>query len=846
MVGRFLAVLIFGLVAAGCANAQYASPTYQNLTVLGATATTGPSLLNGKVTTAPSTTTNAPFNIPQGTAPTTPVNGDIWSTSASLYVRIGGVTVPLGGSGGSGCTVTGGTPALLVYNDGAGGCGSDTFASVLNGALTLGASGTIGSATFGNATSGLLKLQPQAGALGSVTVLIPAVNDTLTANAAAQTLTNKTITSPALSGTVTGNGTVPNAVLVNSSVTVNGQSCVLGSTCTVVIAASALSGTTLASGVIHSSLVDAAVGTLASAATAATGLSGHVLPYLDTAIVFSGASQTFPNTGLRVLGSSTGYNNLSSLNAGATNYIDYLPAASGNLAYLPTGSSVVSGNCAVWFGTAGALSDGGACGNITFQDGLGNTKSGISNMTLLGGVLSGTSPNATFTPQTTARVATANGTGGTGATIQTGDIGNVVINNNSGLTSVISALSSSYLQAGQSVTICNQFAATLSGTSVAPIIGYPTGGSAGAYTFTIGAPQNSTMTCLGLLSDGTSLYAIISTPPSMLLATVADQTVTGGFIRTPLDLGTVTSGTTTVDCGARDTQKMVRNGAFTLAMGANLGKCVLHVTNGASAGAITASGFTVGSNTGDFTLATLPTTNAAEFDIDLTNISGSKRYFTYAYQSSSSTFALVGTPVFWTANQTGTSGAYATTGARVIVVAITWNFNANSVNPVLTDSLSNTWTAGTAYYNAGSGAKTQLYYCLACSVGGAHTFTLTSSAATVFNAQVEAFSSPSASVDGATTGTTSGNAPTVNPGSITPAGAGDLFVTVVGSTDTGAALSVGGSFTAAPTTVAAPGGGYVGIGMAYFVNSGSSAQNPTWTITAGTNAAVASQIAFKP
>jgi hypothetical protein len=44
---------------------------------------------------------------------------------------------------------------------------------------TLGASGTLGSLTMGNATSGLLTLQPQTGALGSVTVSLPAVTDTL-------------------------------------------------------------------------------------------------------------------------------------------------------------------------------------------------------------------------------------------------------------------------------------------------------------------------------------------------------------------------------------------------------------------------------------------------------------------------------------------------------------------------------------------------------------------------------------------------------------------------------------------------------------------------------------------
>lgn len=35
----------------------------------------------------------APLRIPHGAAPTAPVNGDIWTTSAGLYVRVNGATV---------------------------------------------------------------------------------------------------------------------------------------------------------------------------------------------------------------------------------------------------------------------------------------------------------------------------------------------------------------------------------------------------------------------------------------------------------------------------------------------------------------------------------------------------------------------------------------------------------------------------------------------------------------------------------------------------------------------------------------------------------------------------------
>ena len=95
-------------------------------------------------------------------------------------------------SGSSGCT-TGGSSGNMLVASGTGTCITDTNASLVNGAMTLGSSGTAGSVTMGNATSGTLALQPVTGALGSVTVSIPAATDTLVNLAGTQTLTNKSI-----------------------------------------------------------------------------------------------------------------------------------------------------------------------------------------------------------------------------------------------------------------------------------------------------------------------------------------------------------------------------------------------------------------------------------------------------------------------------------------------------------------------------------------------------------------------------------------------------------------------------------------------------------------------------
>ena len=50
---------------------------------------------SGKVNTIASGSANAGFSIAHGTAPTTPVNGDIWTTSAGIFVRINSVTSQL-------------------------------------------------------------------------------------------------------------------------------------------------------------------------------------------------------------------------------------------------------------------------------------------------------------------------------------------------------------------------------------------------------------------------------------------------------------------------------------------------------------------------------------------------------------------------------------------------------------------------------------------------------------------------------------------------------------------------------------------------------------------------------
>lgn len=85
------------------------------------------------------TTAIAPLNVPHGVAPTTPVNGDIWTTTTSMYARINGVTVDLGAGGAIGGS-TGSVDNALLRADGGGGSTLQSSAVIVsdNNDLTLG------------------------------------------------------------------------------------------------------------------------------------------------------------------------------------------------------------------------------------------------------------------------------------------------------------------------------------------------------------------------------------------------------------------------------------------------------------------------------------------------------------------------------------------------------------------------------------------------------------------------------------------------------------------------------------------------------------------------------------
>jgi hypothetical protein len=122
----------------------------------------------------------------------------------------------------------------------------------------------------------------------------------------------------------------------------------------------------------------------------------------------------------------------------------------------------------------------------------------------------------------------------------------------------------------------------------------------------LATPTDSTFRVIGS-SDSTKKLAFevdgftagqtrTATPPdsSFKIAAldVADQVITGGARVTASDLGTITTGTVTLDPGDRPHQYYINGGAHTLAPGSNGGAVTLQITNNASAGAVTTSGYT--------------------------------------------------------------------------------------------------------------------------------------------------------------------------------------------------------------------------------------------------------------
>lgn len=125
-------------------------------------------------------------------------------------------------------------------------------------------------------------------------------------------------------------------------------------------------------------------------------------------------------------------------------------------------------------------------------------------------------------------------------------------------------------------------------TLSAPVL---SGTTTGTYTLG-GTPTVASPIISGTITGTYTIGGTPTFPASVAKLDVEDQALTGGAIVTSKSLGTITTGTVTPDPGDRPQQHYTNGGAHTLAPSGNSGSILLDITNNASAGAITTSGFT--------------------------------------------------------------------------------------------------------------------------------------------------------------------------------------------------------------------------------------------------------------
>jgi hypothetical protein len=194
-----------------------------------------------------------------------------------------------------------------------------------------------------------------------------------------------------------------------------------------------------------------------------------------------------------------------------------------------------------------------------------------------------------------------------------------------------------YTATGATGTTSTNLVFSTSPTLVTPTLGVASATSinkvaitAPATSATLTIADGKTLTASNTLTFAGTDSTTMTFPAtsSTVLTTGNTATITKGYTVTPNNIGTVSSGTTTPDPANGNYQYYTNNGAHTLA--APSSDCAIDIllTNGASAGAITFSGFTVGSSTG----STYATTNTQKYLLSIRRINGTSTYIWYALQ----------------------------------------------------------------------------------------------------------------------------------------------------------------------------------------------------------------------
>jgi hypothetical protein len=190
--------------------------------------------------------------------------------------------------------------------------------------------------------------------------------------------------------------------------------------------------------------------------------------------------------------------------------------------------------------------------------------------------------------------------------------------------------------------------------------------------------------------------------------------------------------------------------------------------------------------------------------------------------------ALVTSVRFTPGGSGGTSTGITTTGASLLVMAVTWS-SQFAPTVTVTDSNANVWTGLTAQVDGQAITTTRLFYAENPTVGASQTFTVTGITTIRPSIVVVAFSGTATAavfdVQNAFARTTNGFS--VQPGAVTPQQNNEVVVTAYGSDNDGGGNAVNSGFTALINPFL--NGTNMAGALAYKIQTTTATENPTWS-----------------
>lgn len=204
------------------------------------------------------------------------------------------------------------------------------------------------------------------------------------------------------------------------------------------------------------------------------------------------------------------------------------------------------------------------------------------------------------------------------------------------------------------------------------------------------------------------------------------------------------------------------------------------------------------------------------------------------------TFTFLGSMVT-NLNGTLTTSAFNLTGAKLVVASVSYFNGATSFS----DSGSSTYTKNTVYGCSTGSYSNVVYYATNATVSSSETFTITAVFGIV-NVAWYGYSGTTPALESQTgLNYTTANTTTLQPGSLTPVGNNNLFITSFTCNGAGSATNatIDSSYTIRGQSQ--QGGNSIFGGLADLIQTSGSAENPTWTFATTIDVAGLSHLTFK-